>query len=116
LTKWNGVCDHAAQIPQLFRTAFRAMTTGRPGSAHLCLPYDVLKQPVDVTDVWAQPGHGACPAWRFVADPAAVAAAGDEIPAARARFSSAAAASSPPARAASCSASPSCSNVPVAIP
>jgi acetolactate synthase-1/2/3 large subunit len=83
LTKWNGTCDLAAQIPQVFRTAFRAMTTGRPGSAHICLPYDVMKQPVDVTDVWAQPGHGSYPAWRVGADPAAVVAAGDEILAAR---------------------------------
>ena len=79
LTKWNGVCDLASQIPQVFRTAFRAMTTGRPGSAHICLPYDVMKHPVDVAEVWAQPEHGGYPAWRYTADPAAVASAAEAI-------------------------------------
>jgi thiamine pyrophosphate-dependent acetolactate synthase large subunit-like protein len=46
LTKWNTVCDRADQVPQAIRTAFRYMTTGRPGAAHIGLPYDVLKQPV----------------------------------------------------------------------
>src|SRR5678815_3810756 len=47
LTKWNTVCDRAEQIPQAIRSAFREMTTGRPGSAHIGLPYDVMKQNVD---------------------------------------------------------------------
>ena len=47
LTKWNTVCDRADQVPQAIRTAFRYMTTGRPGAAHIGLPYDVLKQPVN---------------------------------------------------------------------
>jgi acetolactate synthase I/II/III large subunit len=75
LTKWNTVCDHADQVPQAIRTAFRHMTTGRPGAAHIGLPYDVLKQPVNPTELWAQPGHETCPAWRSGADPAAVTAA-----------------------------------------
>src|SRR5918912_3035163 len=52
LTKWNAVCDRAEQIPQSIRSAFRAMTTGRPGAAHIALPYDVMKQPVDPADLW----------------------------------------------------------------
>src|SRR2546421_4594428 len=44
LTKWNTVCDRSEQIPQAFRSAFREMTTGRPGAAHIGLPYDVMKQ------------------------------------------------------------------------
>jgi acetolactate synthase-1/2/3 large subunit len=75
LTKWNLVCDRADQVPQAIRTAFRQMTTGRPGSAHIGLPYDVLKQPVAPTEVWAQPEHGQYPAWRSGPDPVAVAAA-----------------------------------------
>ncbi len=46
LTKWNGTVQRADTLPHLVRSAFRAMTTGRPGAAHLCLPFDVLKQPV----------------------------------------------------------------------
>lgn len=75
LTKWNTVVDRAEQVPQAFRAAFRHMTTGRPGAAHIGLPYDVLKQPFDGADVWAQPGHERYPAWRSGADPAAVRAA-----------------------------------------
>lgn len=47
LTKWNTTIDRADQIPGAVRAAFRAMTTGRPGTAHLCLPYDVQKHEVD---------------------------------------------------------------------
>ena len=79
LTKWNTVCDRADQVPQAIRTAFRYMTTGRPGAAHIGLPYDVLKQPVDPAELWAQPGHDRYPSWRSGADPAAVAAAAEAI-------------------------------------
>ena len=79
LTKWNTVCDRAEQIPHAIRTAFRQMTTGRPGAAHIALPYDVLKQPVDAADLWAQNGHERYPAWRYVAEPAAIAAAARAI-------------------------------------
>ena len=79
LTKWNTVCDRADQVPQAIRTAFRYMTTGRPGAAHIGLPYDVLKQPVDGAEIWTQAGHEQYPAWRSGADPAAVQAAADEV-------------------------------------
>ncbi len=79
LTKWNTVCDRADQVPQAIRTAFRYMTTGRPGAAHIGLPYDVLKQPVDASEIWTQAGHEQYPAWRSGADPAAVQAAADEV-------------------------------------
>lgn len=72
LTKWNTVCDRADQVPQAIRTAFRCMTTGRPGAAHIGLPYDVLKQAVDPAELWVQEGHDRYPAWRSGADPAAV--------------------------------------------
>jgi acetolactate synthase-1/2/3 large subunit len=79
LTKWNTVCDRAEQIPQAIRSAFRQMTTGCPGAAHIGLPYDVLKQQVDASDLWAQSGHDRYPAWRYVADPVAIAAAAESI-------------------------------------
>src|SRR5438132_7797925 len=34
LTKWNAVLDRSADVPRVFRKAFEAMTTGRPGAAH----------------------------------------------------------------------------------
>jgi acetolactate synthase-1/2/3 large subunit len=63
LTKWNTVLDHVSQIPHVFRTAFRAATTGRPGAAHIGLPYDLQKQAFDF-DLWAQDEHGRFPAFR----------------------------------------------------
>ena len=41
---------------ELHRVRHRQMTTGRPGAAHLGLPFDVQKQPVDVV---TQPLHEA---------------------------------------------------------
>jgi acetolactate synthase-1/2/3 large subunit len=70
LTKWNGTANTAAQVGDCVRAAFRAMTTGRPGSAHLCLPFDVLRQPVDAATLWAQPELGRWPNWRSAPDPA----------------------------------------------
>ncbi len=82
LTKWNTVCDRPEQVPQAIRTAFRQMTTGRPGAAHIGLPYDVLKQPVDAAEIWAQAGHETYPAWRSGPDPGAIDAAAAAIVAA----------------------------------
>ncbi|MCL4746562.1 MAG: thiamine pyrophosphate-binding protein [Burkholderiaceae bacterium] len=68
LTKWNGTFQSAATIGDQVRAAFRAMSTGRPGSAHLCVPYDVQKQPVSPETLWAQPEHGGWPSWRSAPD------------------------------------------------
>src|SRR5437868_9369769 len=61
LTKWNAVVDGAAEIPRVFRKAFEEMTTGRPGAAHIALPFDVQNQPVDASDLWADPSLGVYP-------------------------------------------------------
>src|SRR4029079_970874 len=52
LTKWNARIDRVDQIPQAVRSAFRAMTTGRPGATHICLPYDLQKQAIAPAEVW----------------------------------------------------------------
>ena len=52
VTKWNAVLDRAQDIPQIFRTAFKQMTTGRPGAAHIALPFDVQNGAVDRAEVW----------------------------------------------------------------
>jgi acetolactate synthase-1/2/3 large subunit len=69
LTKWNAVIDRAADIPRTFRQAFDAMTSGRPGSAHIALPYDVQTAPIDAADVWADPSLGSYPSRRVAPDP-----------------------------------------------
>ena len=68
LTKWNAVLDRAADIPRTFRAAFNEMTSGRPGSAHICLPFDVQNGPVERSEVWADPSTGAYPARRVGPD------------------------------------------------
>jgi len=83
LTKWNTRIDRVDQIPHAVRSAFRAMTTGRPGAAHIALPYDVQKHAIDPAEVWAQPGHDHFPAYRSVPDPAAVDDAAARLVAAR---------------------------------
>src|SRR5229473_8367996 len=75
LTKWNAVIDRSADIPRVFREAFDAMTTGRPGAAHIALPYDVQTAPVDAGDVWADPSLGVYPSRRTAPDPEMVALA-----------------------------------------
>src|SRR3954471_17528319 len=68
LTKWNAVLDRSADIPRVFRKAFEEMTTGRPGSAHIALPFDVQNGPVDRSDVWADPTLGSYPSRRTSPD------------------------------------------------
>ena len=75
VTKWNAVIDRAADIPRVFRQAFDAMTTGRPGAAHIALPYDVQSAPVEADDVWADPSLGVYPSRRSAPDPEMVALA-----------------------------------------
>ncbi len=75
LTKWNGVIERADMLPNMVRAAFRAMTTGTPGAAHLGLPFDVQQAPVSEDDIWAQAELGSFPAWRAGPDPTAVEAA-----------------------------------------
>lgn len=79
LTKWNTVITQADHIPRMVRQAFRAMTTGRSGSAHLGLPYDVQYQPVPPEDIWADASHTMYPAYRVAPDPSSVEAAVDSL-------------------------------------
>jgi len=69
LTKWNAVLDRAADIPRMCRAAFESMTSGRPGAAHLALPFDVQNGTVEDADVWADPSLGSFPSRRTGPDP-----------------------------------------------
>ena len=68
LTKFNASIDAPEQLPTLVRAAFRAMTTGKPGAAHLAFPTNVQAAPVEPDDIWAQTEHGNFPAWRTAPD------------------------------------------------
>jgi acetolactate synthase-1/2/3 large subunit len=69
VTKWNAVLDRSADIPRIFRAAFEAITTGRPGAAHVALPFDVQNGPVDRDDVWGDASLGTYPSRRTAPDP-----------------------------------------------
>ena len=83
LTKWNTRVDRVDQIPGAVRGAFRAMTTGRPGAAHIALPYDLQKLPLDPSEVWAQEGHQVYPAMRYRPDPLDIERAAERLVSAR---------------------------------
>ncbi|MEL6643590.1 MAG: thiamine pyrophosphate-binding protein [Pseudomonadota bacterium] len=79
LTKWNTVIKQAEHIPRMVRAAFRAMTTGRPGAAHLGLPYDIQYDAVDPEDIWADETLATYPAYRAAPEPGAMDAAVDAL-------------------------------------
>lgn len=83
LTKWNEVIDRAGRLPGLVRTAFRAMTTGRPGAAHLVFPFNVQTEEVPESEIWCQPEMGRFPSWRFVPDPDSIALTARKLASAR---------------------------------
>src|SRR5258706_434421 len=68
LTKWNAVLDRSVDIPRVFRKAFEEMTTGRPGAAHIALPFDVQNGPVEKSEVWSDPTFGRFPSRRVAPD------------------------------------------------
>ena len=72
VTKWNRVIDRPADVPDSFREAFRQITTGRPGAAHVALPFDVQLGELDRAEVSAETRFGRCPAERPAPDARAV--------------------------------------------
>jgi acetolactate synthase I/II/III large subunit len=83
LTKSSKVIDRAAELPAAFRAAFRAMTSGRPGAAHIGLPFDVQRDPVDESEVRGDPALGVFPARRIGPDPDHIQAAAEALAAAK---------------------------------
>lgn len=79
ITKWNTVIDHAADVPEAFRSAFTQMTSGRPGAVHLGFPFDVQSDPLDEAEIHGEATHGATPHERPAPDADAVAAAAEAI-------------------------------------
>jgi len=75
VTKWNTVVQRSQDVPRAFRAAFNEMTSGRPGAAHIALPFDVQNGPVDRVEVWADLSHACAPARRVAPEAAQVEAA-----------------------------------------
>jgi len=85
LTKWNAVIERADKLPEMVRNAFREMTSGKPGAAHLGLPFDVQNGAVQEAAVWAEADAGRYPSRRSGPDPegvkrAAAVLAGAQLP------------------------------------
>ncbi|MEM7752189.1 MAG: thiamine pyrophosphate-binding protein [Pseudomonadota bacterium] len=72
LTKSAQVIQHADQVPDAVRAAFRTMTTGRPGAAHLGFPIDVQRGKADGDTLWHDPAHTRFPAYPAGPDPVAI--------------------------------------------
>jgi acetolactate synthase-1/2/3 large subunit len=72
LTKRTEVIDRADKLPEAVRRAFRAMTAGRPGAAHLGLPFDVQNGQVPASSVWAEEDLGRYPSRRARPEPEAL--------------------------------------------
>jgi acetolactate synthase I/II/III large subunit len=68
VTKWNSVLNRAEDLPRTFRAAFRQITTGRPGAAHIALPFDVQNGSVNRDEVWGDVRFGRAPAERIAPD------------------------------------------------
>jgi len=83
LTKWNASLDDATRLPAMVRAAFRAMTTGTPGAAHLALPFDTQKAQVDEAEIWADARHRSYPAERAGPETDAIEAAAEILARAR---------------------------------
>ena len=83
VTKWNKVIDRASDLPRIVRAAFTQMTSGRPGAAHLGLPFDVQTGSVDEGEIWADRTLGRFPSRPVGPDPKAVAVAVELLTTAR---------------------------------
>ena len=64
VTKWHAVLDRAQDIPNVLRAAFGQITAGRPGAAHIALPFDVQNGSVNRSDIWGDAKLGRYPAQR----------------------------------------------------
>jgi acetolactate synthase-1/2/3 large subunit len=67
VTKESLVLRRASEAPNLIRRAFRLATAGRPGPVHVRLPMDVLEEPAECEDVYAEEDFCRCPGHRPVA-------------------------------------------------
>ncbi|MEM6385051.1 MAG: thiamine pyrophosphate-binding protein [Pseudomonadota bacterium] len=83
LTKSAQVIQHADQVPDAVRAAFRTMTTGCPGAAHLGFPIDVQRGTAEADSLWHDPAHCRFPAYPAGPDPVAIEALREALLSAR---------------------------------
>ena len=70
VTKLNATIDSVERIPDMMRQAFRVATSGCPGPVHLQLRGNEaqIDQEEGEMDIFHEPQHVQCPAYRFPAD------------------------------------------------
>ena len=86
VAKWVRRIDRADRLDDYVDMAFTAATSGRPGPAVLLVPADLLTEAAAQASSLLRPRRlslGRMPLDRYVADPAAVAAAAEALAAAR---------------------------------
>ena len=75
--------DGAEDLPQAFREAFKQITTGRPGAAHIALPFDVQNGLVARCEIYGDSIFGSYPAERIAPNANALEAAARSLTQAR---------------------------------
>src|SRR5437762_969087 len=68
VTQWNAVLNRAEDLPRIFRAAFRQITTGRPGAAHIALPFDAQNGSANKAEIWGDASFGRYPSERVAPD------------------------------------------------
>jgi acetolactate synthase I/II/III large subunit len=72
ITKCHAVLNRSSEVPGAFRQAFIEVTSGRPGAAHIALPFDVQNGLVKRSEIWAHAGSGQYPSERLTPERAEV--------------------------------------------
>ncbi|MCP3446097.1 thiamine pyrophosphate-dependent enzyme [Bradyrhizobium sp. CCGUVB14] len=60
VTKWHGRADRPVDVPNIVRSAFDALETGRPQPVGLEIPHDVLSTSAEIDCVDPAPAERAC--------------------------------------------------------
>src|SRR6185436_4822074 len=83
IVKWQQRVEDPAELPNAVRRALAESTGGRPGVAHLDLPYDVSSAPLDGPTTAAEGIGYRAPLYRPAPAPGDVARAADLLRRAR---------------------------------
>ncbi|MGQ9599870.1 MAG: thiamine pyrophosphate-binding protein [Anaerolineae bacterium] len=86
ITKWRTRVERTDQIPDAMRQAFRIATSGRPGTAQITLPMDILAEKVSAPSLHTDEACRTYPAYRTRPDPTLVERAADLLQQARRPF------------------------------
>jgi|TARA_B100001964_G_scaffold81430_1_gene91884 acetolactate synthase-1/2/3 large subunit len=69
LTKWNKKINNPKEIGNIVRNAFKESASGRPGSVHICFPFDIQNSEISEDDIWVKKEFYKFPATPLKPDP-----------------------------------------------